>query len=1540
MKTWPLALCLAAVALQPTAASAATPADPGASNTLVRFDIQRGTNALGRLDVELFDHDKPETVRNFLLYVWSGAFSNSFLHRCVPGFVVQGGGFSVTNPLAPGRFSNFVAVADYGRLTNEFLVGPRLSNTFGTLAMAKVGGDPNSATSQWFFNLGNNTTNLDNQNEGFTVFGRVLESTNLSESTNVLAHFNALSNNAGIVNLGGLGAAYSVFSDLPVSYTNSSRPPTNSELYYTRISVLNRTNQPGPAPPTIALVSPPPNSRFTNQIVTLRGTAADDTAVARVVYRLQGGPLEIGAGTTNWEVNVAPQPGFNTVTVESIDCDGLRSTNSVSATFFYVAQVQLDLQVVGNGKVFDVTNGQTLQAGRVYTANARPSRGQIFGGWSGSVISSNATLTFQVPANATNFSLTAKFVQDPFIQLAGTYHGLLRAPSAASLDDSGFVTLALTKRGTFSGKILHRGGRYSHTGRFDRNGSAFLQGTLGGVNRSFNLRLDLTNPAGVIANSFSPPEIQLERVASTLPATNPPPLGRYTLALPTVSSSALGPFAPGGNGFGVAKLARNGTLQISGTLGDGNTFTASPRLSRSRRWPLYVSLDRGRGVLLGWLTVSTNDARNFDGSLQWIRTSNAKAVRYPAGFTNQVNCLASAYEPPASGVRVLNWVHGLSHVSGANLELAVTNLVKLSTANTLAVADANPAALTIGLDLKTGQINGSFAHPWTGTTNALRGVVLKREETIRGQFIDIDETGSLNVSVTPFLLTQSVANVTLDGLQAALVEGGLLRFEQDGVITLTNSLAPAYDTLLDANGHNIVIDGGGVTRLFEVRTNLNFAAVGVTFANGAHFGAAGANGSPPQPGGDGCGAGILNLGGSVSLTNCALTNFLVMGGSAGVDTSTNGAIAEAGRGRGAAVCNLGGRITLQGCVLADNRAVGGSSAGTNSPAAGAWGGAVFSDGFLLARNSTLERNVAEGGSASGSAFGGAVASLGAFTLDASTLSENLAQGSDTLSTDTNAVAPGEGSGGAIYVTGGSLVATNSTLAFNRAAGGSGAAANSPRGDGRGGALTLVSNSAALVNLTLALNRAEAGASGDTNTGGAFGGGLANLGGTLTLRNSIVASNTPASFFGGLTDGGYNLSSDDSFAFTAIGSFPNTNALLGPLTTNGGPTRTMALLSGSPARNAIPTNLFNVPSVDQRGERRPVGPGSDIGAFEFVPTVPEVSISPTNANVRAGNNATFQASADGAAPLSFAWLKDGVLVVNATNTSLVLANVQTSDTGNYAVIVTNSFGAITSAVATLTVDARPLILVQPGDATVSPNGRTNFIVIADGPSLTYAWLHDDALLPGETNNVLTITNAQPGAQGRYQVIVTNSVAAVTSRVATLTFDALALSIIAPPQSVTATEGQSASLTVGVSGIGPFTYQWLFGANVVAETNSLSPTNELLFSSAASTNAGTYRVVVTNAYNALTSAPVQLMVVAPSLAAASSPPMLAFAWQGTNRLITCRATPGHRLRLLRATNLGPDAIWQPLATNLVPVSGTLIWPCPAPPDRALFFRAASP
>ena len=122
--------------------------------------------SLGAIDIELFDSAAPLTVANFLNYVNSGAYNNSFIHRSVPKFIIQGGGYAWASGLPH--------IPAGAPVVNEF--SPSRSNLRGTVAMAKRDGDPNSATTEWFVNLADNSANLDAQNGGFTVFGKVTAS--------------------------------------------------------------------------------------------------------------------------------------------------------------------------------------------------------------------------------------------------------------------------------------------------------------------------------------------------------------------------------------------------------------------------------------------------------------------------------------------------------------------------------------------------------------------------------------------------------------------------------------------------------------------------------------------------------------------------------------------------------------------------------------------------------------------------------------------------------------------------------------------------------------------------------------------------------------------------------------------------------------------------------------------------------------------------------------------------------------------------------------------------------------------------------------------------------------------------------------------------------------------------------------------------------------------------------------------------------------------------------------------------------------------
>lgn len=141
--------------------------DANYTNSTVRLKTTVGGTARD-VNIELFDSQTPQTVANFFNYANDDRYDDTFFHRLVSGFVIQGGGFAFDD-----NANTIVNVGTDPAIENEFSV--TRSNLRGTVAMAKLGGDPNSATSQFFINLGNNAANLDNQNGGFTVFGKLLD---------------------------------------------------------------------------------------------------------------------------------------------------------------------------------------------------------------------------------------------------------------------------------------------------------------------------------------------------------------------------------------------------------------------------------------------------------------------------------------------------------------------------------------------------------------------------------------------------------------------------------------------------------------------------------------------------------------------------------------------------------------------------------------------------------------------------------------------------------------------------------------------------------------------------------------------------------------------------------------------------------------------------------------------------------------------------------------------------------------------------------------------------------------------------------------------------------------------------------------------------------------------------------------------------------------------------------------------------------------------------------------------------------------------
>jgi hypothetical protein len=181
-----------------------------------------------------------------------------------------------------------------------------------------------------------------------------------------------------------------------------------------------------------------------------------------------------------------------------------------------------------------------------------------------------------------------------------------------------------------------------------------------------------------------------------------------------------------------------------------------------------------------------------------------------------------------------------------------------------------------------------------------------------------------------------------------------------------------------------------------------------------------------------------------------------------------------------------------------------------------------------------------------------------------------------------------------------------------------------------------------------------------------------------------------------------------------------------------------------------------------------GSVSSSNAVLSVLTYPPAIVTPPQSQLFvAGVNGSLPVVATGTSPLTYQWQFNGFDLAGASKATLVLTNIQSANAGNYAVIVSNPYGAITSAVAVLTVKQPPVISIQPVDLAIVANSNAGFSVYVTGDSpLAYQWYYNNTRINGETNNSIKLTNVSGLQNGRYYAVITNPYGAVTSRAATL------------------------------------------------------------------------------------------------------------------------------------------------------------------------------
>ena len=318
---------------------------PGVSGQIAQFDT-----VLGKFNVELLAGDAPLSVANFLSYVGAGSYSNTIFHRATPldtinraNWIVQGGGYDPAG----------TAIAQQASIALEY----KLSNVRGTLAMARTVA-ANSATSEWFFNVGDNSSVLGaNNGGGYAVFGRVI-----GTGMSVVDAISALP----IYNVGG------AFSTIPLRNVQSGQ----ATVQLANLIIVNSIT-PLPVFPTgggAAVVSfVVSNSNSAAVSASLSGSTLLLTPVSggNAAITVRATDTNGSFAETAFAVSVVPGPVFSTQpgsqTVNAGDSITLTAA-AIGATSFQWQRNGVDL-AGATGASLTLTNVQPANAG-VYFVRA------------------------------------------------------------------------------------------------------------------------------------------------------------------------------------------------------------------------------------------------------------------------------------------------------------------------------------------------------------------------------------------------------------------------------------------------------------------------------------------------------------------------------------------------------------------------------------------------------------------------------------------------------------------------------------------------------------------------------------------------------------------------------------------------------------------------------------------------------------------------------------------------------------------------------------------------------------------------------------------------------------------------------------------------------------------------------------------------------------------------------------------------------------------------------------------------------------------
>jgi pectate lyase len=376
---------------------------------------------------------------------------------------------------------------------------------------------------------------------------------------------------------------------------------------------------------------------------------------------------------------------------------------------------------------------------------------------------------------------------------------------------------------------------------------------------------------------------------------------------------------------------------------------------------------------------------------------------------------------------------------------------------------------------------------------------------------------------------------------------------------------------------------------------------------------------------------------------------------------------------------------------------------------------------------------------------------------------------------------------------------------------------------------------------------------------------------MTRTNTSTALLSGSGAWKGVADGatrgnrGYDSGTQYTFVMTVTRNATNGLAVVATMT--GGNINNSGVASNSytdaPNNGSYSFDTFSLRPSDTNTTAEIFD--TSLFKVEFIPgaTAPSIGNAPQDQTALVGQDAIFNVLASGTAPLSYRWYYNtNSLLTNAINSTLTLTNVQLSDSGGYSVVVSNSYGSVTSAVAQLTVSVpvAPSITTQPQDQTnILPGATATFSVIASGSEpLNYQWYYNTStLLTNATDATLTITNVQVANAGSYSVAVNNLAGSVASSNAVLSVNTnpAAPVFVTQPASQVVSVGSTASFTAVAAGTAPISYQWNRNGTTIPGATS----STLTLTNAQTTNDGSYTVTASNSVGSVTSDAAILTVI---------------------------------------------------------------------------------